>query len=60
GLQSDAVNDRERTIDSLLRVRLQHICKIEPAYKQNVPVNSSYLLPVILKPATVQPDDLSN
>ncbi len=60
GLRSEAVNDRERTIDSLLRARLQHICKIEPAYKQNVPVNSSYLLPVILKPATVQPDDLSN
>nr|WP_042286334.1 hypothetical protein [Nonlabens ulvanivorans] len=60
GLQSDVINDRERTIDSLLRVRLQHICKIEPAYKQNVPINSSYLLPVILKPATVQPDDLSN
>ena len=60
GLQSAPVNDREKIVDSLLEERLQQICKIEPAYKQNVPVNSSYLLPVIIKPVINVPHVLSN
>jgi len=51
GLNSNPVNQKEIVVDSLLKNRLKDFIKIEPAIKQGIPVNSSYLLPVIIKPA---------
>lgn len=37
-------------IDSLLKARLSDLGSVHPAIKQGVPVGSSYLLPIIIKP----------
>lgn len=51
GLQTAAVNDKEQLIDSLLHNRLVQMARVEPAYKEDVPVHTSYLLPIVIKPA---------
>jgi len=37
-------------IDSVLASRLSNLCQVNPAIKQGVPIESSYLLPIIMKP----------
>lgn len=40
-----------KKIDSLLQSRLAHLPAIQSALKQDIPVTSSYLLPIVLTPA---------
>ncbi|WP_124978774.1 hypothetical protein [Nonlabens xiamenensis] len=41
--------DKKR-MDSVLRKKLDHLPKIQSALKKDIPVSSSYLLPIILQP----------
>ncbi|WP_438962219.1 hypothetical protein [Nonlabens sp.] len=59
GLSGHTFSDKDIMVDSLLKNELQDMDQIKPALKQGVPVNSAYLLPVIIKPATAPPADSS-
>lgn len=47
-LSTDTLPFGKETIDSLLRVRLTDLPKIEPAQKEGIPVRTEFILPVIL------------
>lgn len=51
-LSGSVFSDKDIIVDSLLKNRLKDMVQIKPALKQGIPVNSSYLLPVVIKPAT--------
>lgn len=49
-LQQTDATDYSFVLDSIFSVRLSDLCHVQPALKQGIPIESSYLLPVIIKP----------
>ncbi|WP_157111597.1 hypothetical protein [Nonlabens spongiae] len=50
-LVNTSQNRDYKELDSMLREKLYPLCKIEPAILQDVPVSTTYLLPIKISPA---------
>ncbi len=55
-LQPSENHVAHKKIDSLLKARLSHLPAIQSALKQDIPVTSTYRLPIVLTPAP-DPED---